>query len=208
MKLYTIKKGKFYSTGSRPQPILVPLILTFLGIVGSFFLSNILVLIPFLALSIFSLTKLKKKTIVYSRRVNFTNSCKYRLTENYDQVNKLFGFSEGYHHWNSARFGWRCIDYENIELFAYCYVNGKRIIKPLLTCKPNTWVFCNIQNQGSKYVFKAFNSKEKLATATIEKDTKFSFYSLFKLFIYNLYPYFGGKIPAPRNMNIYMIPLK
>lgn len=152
--------------------------------------------------------KNKQKTIVYSKRVYFTTSCLYRLNENYDQVNKLFGFSEGYHHWNSARIGWRCVDGATIELLAYCYIDGERIIKPLLSCKPNTWVFCNIQNQDSRYVFKVFNSKDKLASAVVEKKSKRSFYSFFKLFIYNLYPYFGGKIPAPRDMNIYIIPLK
>lgn len=208
MKLYTIKRGKFYSTGSRPQPILFPIGIFLAGIISSLIFGNILPVLVSLIPAAIILLNLKKKTIVYSRRVNFTNSCVYKLSENYDQVNKLFGFSEGYHHWNSARFGWRCTDGENIELLAYCYVNGKRVIQPLLKCKPGTWVFCNIQNKDSEYVFKTFNEKGKLATARIEKEAKKSIYGLFKLFIYNLYPYFGGKIPAPRNMNIYMIPLK
>lgn len=208
MKLYSIKKGKYYFKGSKFQPIIWPIAITIASLVLSIIFSNIIYFIISLAISSLFLLEAKKKTIVFSKRVYFSSSCLYRLNENYDQINKLFGFSEGYHHWNSARIGWRCTDGANIELLAYCYVDGVRISKTLLTCKPDTWVFCNIQNQDSKYIFKAFNSKDKLRTAVVEKNSKWSFYSLFKLFIYNLYPYFGGKIPAPRDMGIYMISLK
>lgn len=208
MKLYSIKKGKYYFQGSKVQPIIWPISIFIIGIVLSIVLSNVIPLITSCLSTALFLYRNKQRTIVYSKRAYFTTSCLYRLNENYDQVNKLFGFSEGYHHWNSARIGWRCVDGVNIELLAYCYIDGERIIKPLLACKPNTWVFCNIQNQDSRYIFKAFNSKEKLASVVVEKNSKRSFYSFFKLFIYNLYPYFGGKISAPRDMNIYMIPLK
>ena len=96
----------------------------------------------------------------------------------------------------------------NIELLAYCYVNGKRVIKPLIKCKTESWVFCNIQNKNSKYVFKALSPNNQSVTVSIDKETKFSVYSLFKLFIYRLYPYFGGKIAAPHDMNLYLIKLE
>lgn len=208
MELYSIKKGRFYSNGNRLQPIIWPLILLIIGVTTSIIFSLFIPVLLSIVVSTILLCKNKKRTIVYSKRINFSANCLYRLPEGYDQVNKLFGFSEGFHHWNSARIGWRCIDGAKIELLAYCYVDGERIIKPLLSCKPNTWIFCNIQNQDTKYVFKVFNAKEKLASVSVEKRRKMTFYSLFKLFIYNLYPYFGGKFPAPRDMNIYMISLK
>ena len=145
---------------------------------------------------------------MYSMRVYFFQTCAYQVTNNYDQINKLFGFSQGPHKWNSARIGWRCKDGEFIELFAYCYIDGKEIVKPLLRCKPESWVFCNIQNRSSKYVFKVLTPNGKGVTMSIDKNQKLSIYSFFKLFIYRLFPYFGGKKPSPCDMKLYLIKLK
>lgn len=208
MKLYSIRKGKYYSNGNKYQPIAWPILTLITGVILAFILKIAILILPTIIITLLFLLNNKKNTFVFSKRVSFTNSCLYKLDENYDQVNKLFGFSEGFHHWNSARIGWRCLDGKTIELLAYSYIDGVRTIKHIMSCKPNNWVFCNIQNQDSKYIFKVFTSKDKIATVVIDKNPKRSFYSLFKLFIYNLYPYFGGKIPSPKNMNIYMITLK
>ena len=78
----------------------------------------------------------------------------------------------------------------------------------MIKCKTDTWVFCNIQNKSSKYVFKALSPNNQSITVSVDKDKGFSFYSLFKLFIYRLFPYFGGKMPAPHDMSLYTIKLK
>lgn len=208
MKLYSIKKGNFYFRGDKFQPCILQYSLVLLGIVLSIVMSNSLFMLISLVSFFGFYAFIQGQTVSDSIRVYFFQNCEYQLSENYDQVNKLYGFSEGFHHWNSARIGWRCVDGENIELLAYCYINGKRIIKPMIKCKTNTWVFCNIQNKSSKYVFKALSPNNQSITVSVDKDKSFSFYSLFKLFIYRLFPYFGGKMPAPHDMNLYTIKLK
>ena len=207
MKLYSIKKGKYYFRGDKIQPVLLQYPLTIAAIIMSFVLGNwwLLIAAPVIFFAFYSL--IQSEAVSDSVRVYFFPSCTYRLSENYDQVNKLYGFSEGFHHWNSARIGWRCVDGENIELLAYCYINGQRVIKPMIKCKPETWVFCNIQNKNSKYVFKALTPNNQSITVSVDKDKKFSVYNLFKLFMYKLYPYFGGKIAAPHDMSLYIIKL-
>lgn len=207
MELYSVKKGKYYFKGNKIQSAYFQFGLTALGIILSITYGNLW----FLAASavIFSIFGyyILEFTNSNSMRVFFKKNCTYKLEENFDQVNKLFGFSEGFHHWNSARIGWRSIDGETIELIAYCYINGKRIIKPMIKCKPEEWVFCNIQNKPSKYVLKAMISEGDCITVSVDKDKKISIYSFFKLFIYRLFPYFGGKIAAPHDMELCLIKL-
>jgi len=128
-------------------------------------------------------------------RAYFWENCIYQLTENYDQVNKLYGLSQGMHHNNSARFGWRCTDGKKIEILAYCYVNGERIIKPLLKIKPGEWAHCYLDVNEDNYKFKIIAQNGDAMVSTIAKTTDF-------LLGYKLFPYFGGKIPAPHDMRI------
>jgi len=208
MKLYSIKKGKHYFNGYKMQPAFLQYGLTLLSIFISIEFGSWWFIM--LAVAIFTgFTSLLRSDIVFdSVRVCFSKNCTYKLTENFDQINKLYGFSEGFHHWNSARIGWRCVNGVDIELLAYCYLNGKRTSKQLLICKADEWVFCSIQNKNSKYVFRVIVNENQVITASVDKDKKFSIYSLFKLFIYRLYPYFGGKISAPHDMDIQLIKLK
>ena len=208
MEVYSVKKGKFYFNGDKIQPIFFQYILTFILIFFSIRLHGWIELIAAIAFYVYITLFIKKETKMDSMRVYFLPNCTYQLSTNYDQVNKLFGFSEGYHHWNSARIGWRCTDGEKIELLAYAYINGQRIIKPMITCRPETWVFCNIQNQPSKYIFKALDPSGNNITVSIDKPKKISIYSFFKLFIYRLFPYFGGSISAPHDMKLYLLKLK
>lgn len=207
MQLYTIKKGNYYFWGNRWQPALLQYGLILICILLGIFLKNwwFFAVVPVIFFCFF--TYLENQIKMNSNRVYFLPACKYQLSKNYDQVNKLFGFSQGFHHWNSARIGWNCTDGENIELFAYCYTNGKRIIKPLIKCKTENWIFCNIQNKNSKYVFKALDPQHNSITVSIDKNKKLSIYSFFKLFIYRLFPYFGGSISAPHDMSLYLINL-
>lgn len=207
MEIYSIKKGKHYFSGDKLQAATFAYSILFLSLVFSF-TSLWWAFIPGFCVSAFLWNLMNKDCRLDSRRVMFSKQCTYKLSENYDQVNKLFGFSEGFHHWNSARFGWRCVDGETIEILAYCYVNGERIIKPMMKCKADSWIFCNLQNKKDKYVFRTLDIKNNGFVVYINKSTKRSFYTLFKVFIYKLFPYFGGKIPAPQDMKIFMVKLK
>lgn len=207
MELYTVKKGKYYFQGDRWQPALLQYSLILICSILAIIFKNwwLIAAIPIIFFCFFAF--LENKIKMESRRVFFLPTCKYQLSTNYDQVNKLFGFAEGFHHWNSARIGWRCTDGENIELLAYCYINGLRVIKPLIKCKTENWIFCNIQSKGSKYVFKALDPQHNSITVSVDKDKKLTIYSFFKLFIYKLLPYFGGSISAPHDMGLYLINL-
>ena len=46
-------------------------------------------------------------------------------------VQKIVGFSRGWHHWNSIRLGYNRSEGEDIRLFMYVYRNGERIIQRL-----------------------------------------------------------------------------
>lgn len=206
MSLYTIKKGKFYSKGNKMQPLYMQYGLLILGIVLGITLDSwwyiLGGLMAFICINSLALSETASDT----RKVYFSPSCAYkRLPTNYDQVNKLYGFSEGHHQKNSARIGWRCTDGVNIELVAYAYVDGVNIRKPMIKVPTETWVLCNIQNQANKYVFKAISLKNQSVTITIEKGKKTLLSRFLKLFMYRLFPYFGGKIPAPNDMSLQLI---
>ena len=103
-----------------------------------------------------------------------------------------------FHHWNSARVGWRCVDNENIELFAYCYVNKKRIYKRLISLKTGKKVTCNIYIDKYEYVFNVL-TEDGVGKICHMPRTSFK---LSNLFMYRLYPYFGGSIPSPKYMKL------
>lgn len=208
MNLYTVKPGKHYFKGNKFQFAYVQYALLLIGVILGISIGNwwytIGAIVIFFTIAIF----LSDKTKINSSRIYFYPNCKYQLSENYGQVNKLFGFSEGFHHWNSARIGWRCTDGEFIELMAYAYIDGVRAIKPMIKCKVESWVFCSIQNKSSKYVFKALTPNNQSITVSIDKGKKISIYSFFKLFTYKLFPYFGGKIAAPHKMDLCITKLR
>ena len=110
--------------------------------------------------------------------VCFTDSCRYYTIDNQlkEQVNKLFGFGSINHHKRSYRIGWRYnASKDMIDLFEYKYEHGYRTI------------------------FK-FDS---IRIGQTKKITVFS-----RKYIYwgkFLYPYFGGKAPAPHDMEIKLL---
>jgi len=144
----------------------------------------------------------------------FHQDCGYRLSENYDQINKLTGWSYNFfpfydketkswkpgHHKNSVRIGWRCVNGDDIELLAYVYIDGVRKSKNLLEMGLDEWVHLNFKETESYYTFKVIKENGESSVARFKKNsTKKGFLGLF---IYRLYPYFGGKIASPHNMTI------
>ena len=144
----------------------------------------------------------------------FEMNCQYRLTENYDQINKLTGQSFNFfpfydkktkswksgHHKNSIRFGWRCVDGEEIEILAYAYVDGVRKSKKMMEVKVEEWVHLNFKETESYYTFKVVVENGDSSIARFKKNTTKK--GFLGLFIHRLYPYFGGKLTSPHSMRI------
>ena len=128
----------------------------------------------------------------------FDSSCVYDhgTVDNYD-VNKLFGFStDWYHHWNSARIGWRCIDNKSIEIMAYVYDRKKRLEPQVIgTILPEETVRCSITKRPSDFHFtmEQNGGVKSVVIPTHTYNWKFK---------YLLFPYFGGNMAAPHDMTL------
>lgn len=128
--------------------------------------------------------------------VKFNSSCLYHIetVDKYD-INKLFGFSSGFnHHKNSARFGWNSVN-DKILLFAYCYVNGKRVSEFIKDISIDEEYKMIILDKKSHYLFTLISSNDIITQTKIEKPKDFKVG-------YKLWPYFGGNLKAPQNISI------
>ena len=104
---------------------------------------------------------LLKKSI--HRKITFDASCKYDLGADQTDVNKLYGigYVHGFekwppHHFNSARFGWYYnLDLSKVMLMAYCYIDGARIMQPIMPVLFYRPVHTAIIIDGNNYVFTA-----------------------------------------------------
>lgn len=141
---------------------------------------------------------------VMERIVYFNITCKYELPiADQDDVNKLFGWGyfNGLHHTDSARFGWNYNrNTSHINLFAYCYVNGERIIKFLCEALTYRALLLSIRKSGNAYSFAvvdAHNTYFVYGSCDIEFTHK-------KKLGYKLGCFFGGNNPAPHEITIKM----
>lgn len=136
------------------------------------------------------------------RHVVFDISAKYDLpgTEDDEDVNKLFGF--GFfpsHHLESARFGWTYNNQENkVELHAYCYVNGVRVMKWLCTIPTYKKVKCSIDIIGDVYSFTVSDAR----TQSLVYGGRDIAFDHDKKIGYRLGCFFGGNNPAPHTIKI------
>lgn len=129
-----------------------------------------------------------------TKTVSFDDSCRYTLADgDQEDVNKLFGI--GYfwsHHTDSARFGWRYNpSKDKIELLAYCYVNGERVINPITDLDFNKDYNLTLNINPNIYTFYLDNA---LKTGVYKTHNK--------RFGFPLGPYFGGNKPAPHKITI------
>lgn len=136
----------------------------------------------------------------FSWIVKFDESCRYDLgTDDQYDVNKLVGI--GYllhHHKDSARFGWRYwTDRKEIELSAYCYVNGRRVIQHVCFCEIGKEYHLMLNATQICYHLHAYErySSTCLGMVTIGHAHK-------KKLQYRLGTFFGGNRTAPHEMNI------
>ena len=107
-------------------------------------------------------------------------------------INKLYGFSEGYNHQvNSARIGWRWSD-GALRLFGYVYKSSVRYSQEITTIPFNTDITCSIKLSGYNYLITANG-----ITVTLPRALNTASASG-----YQLYPYFGGDETAPKNISI------
>lgn len=140
---------------------------------------------------------------VMTRKATFTSLCRYIFddVDKYD-INKLFGFSEGLHHINSARFGWLYNpNNDKIELHSYCYTDGVKSLNNTYICALNIQesAILNISIVNDTYVF---DVKSCTLGHTYQKIVKRG--SNTKKLGYDLYPYFGGNKCAPHDIEIYL----
>ena len=110
------------------------------------------------------------------------------------QKNKLLGFSDcnSMHHENSARFGWQWYN-NQLEIYAYCYVNNQRVEQFVGVVNINETNKYKIEVSHNKYTFR-LNSLDPVEIDrgnTCERGV-----------YYMLWPYFGGGVPAPHDVNI------
>lgn len=136
----------------------------------------------------------------FSWVVKFGESCKYDL-QNDDQfdTNKLIGV--GYlphHHKNSARFGWRYwTERKEIELSAYCYVNGRRVIQHICFCEIGKEYHLEFNVLKNWYQFFVYHNGElhHFGSTAVRHNHN-------KKLQYGLWPYFGGNQVAPHQIKI------
>jgi hypothetical protein len=139
--------------------------------------------------------------VLQSERLIFTakfdNTAIYNLGDAALQtnINKLLGFADcnSVHHDNSARFGWQW-DGEKMKIFAYCYVDGDRIEQYIGTVNLNEVNRYELELTGSHYVF-YLNGEMRAEVKRSDNLCNTGIY-------YLLYPYFGGGVPSPHDINI------
>lgn len=136
----------------------------------------------------------------FSWVVKFDESCRYDLgsSDQYD-INKLVGIGYLWHHHDdSARFGWSYNrEAGGVDLWAYCYVNGRREIQHICFCEIGKEYMLMLNATSIAYHLHAYDrySTTPLGMITIGHDHN-------KRLQYRLSPFFGGNRPAPHEIMI------
>jgi hypothetical protein len=126
--------------------------------------------------------------------VKFNQSAVYtsQIAENQWDVNKLWGFSDGWNHTiNSARIGWSWRD-GALRLHAFAHVNGQFVEQEITTVELGKDINCSIRIVGGYYMFNVNGVNVNIARATTGTTSRG----------YQLYPYFGGNETAPHDITI------
>ena len=130
-------------------------------------------------------------------KVMFDESSFYDLGDK-DQadINKLFGFSDGFHHKNSVRFGWNSVSKDSVAIYSYCYINGVRKTHFITTVNINQEYKMSIKETDKFYLFTIIDPEYNIVQDMVEKGNTNNGFS------YNLWPYFGGNKKAPHDIKI------
>ena len=114
------------------------------------------------------------------------------LPENQYDINKLWGFSEGFNHqYNSARIGWGWSD-GALRLYGYVYALGVRYSQEITSVVIGTDITCSIRLSGNSYIFTVNGISKTLPRGPSSTQASG----------YQLYPYFGGDETAPHTITI------
>ena len=114
------------------------------------------------------------------------------LPENQYDINKLWGFSEGFNHqYNSARIGW---SWNNgaLRLYGYVYALGVRYSREITTVTIGADNTCSIKLSGNTYIFTVNGTSIMLPRGPSSAQASG----------FQLYPYFGGDETAPHTITI------
>jgi hypothetical protein len=126
--------------------------------------------------------------------VKFDNSAIYTTVDPNNQydINKLYGFSEGYNNqYNSARIGWNW--YNNaLHLHAYVYAKGVRTYQEIKTVSIGAEINCSIKVSGNSYLFTVDGTQLTMPRGATTSTASG----------YQQYPYFGGDEVAPQKITI------
>lgn len=127
-----------------------------------------------------------------SRKVLFDETCLYDwLNKDSDDINKLFGFSNGWHKNNSVRFGWiPNFNKGTIKIYGYVYNHY------CLNFRFITEVFIN------KFVNMEITLRDNIAEFTVDRSSIEMEYSPSCKMSYGLFPYFGGNNKSPKDISI------
>ena len=127
--------------------------------------------------------------------VTFTESCRYDISAEQADINKLFGI--GYlphHHDNSVRFGWRYLDkVDMVEILAYWYDNGVR----------GWWHLCAVEI-GKQWRYDLTIGQSNHSLHVVGKSVPYIVPVQPRRVGYLLQPYFGGNMTAPHDIEIKM----
>ena len=143
-----------------------------------------------------------KNYLKAKKTICFDDSFKYDIDTDQTDINKMFGFSYGYHHHNSDRIGWRYTPNKNqVEILLYSY-DQKKVIK-----KHITFVDLNDVIKIGLTVIKDHYTKERNVIVYLYQNNSFShfnyvFYCPSSVINYSLGWYFGGNRCAPHNIKI------
>lgn len=139
---------------------------------------------------------LQSRTLAFDAMFNKTAIYDFGDPALQSNKNKLLGFSDcnSLHHENSARFAWQWFN-ERLEIYAYCYANGERLEKFVGVVELNEYNHYRIDIREDRYVFTLNNESQVYIKRgnTCERGI-----------YYKLWPYFGGHVPAPHDIQIFI----
>jgi len=144
---------------------------------------------------LFNLLHFRKSTTYL---IKFDSSCIYTLPkEDQGDINKLFGFSLGLHHKDSARFGW-CWNNNQLEIWAYWYDSGIRKYQFIQPIEAGESYYLEIKNLGDNWEFSISDYVNSNKIQVPKSKTLVNFG-------YTLWPYFGGNQTSPHDISIFMV---
>ncbi len=128
----------------------------------------------------------------------FDESARYDIGSEQSDINKLFGFAEGsadHIHTYSGRFGWRWFN-DSLEILAYAYTDGSGTRESVLlgTVEVGETAEGSIESKEDRYIFR-YKGKEEEILKSPAYHAKRKYLS---------YPYFGGNVPAPHDVTVWV----